>query len=642
MQLRLRTRIILGSMIPLVLVGVISTVAGAHLIARSVSGQVQHSLESSINTARLIYQGDLDDLHEAVRLASFDPAIRAALTAGAPDQGLPRLAELQQLNRVDVLDLLDPDGRVLLRAQAPARSGDSLAGRHLVQRVIAGRGDLAATGVATGAELEIEDPVLAERASITAQPAVSGGQAEEVTGGLLLEAAAVVRDGDRPIGILYGARLLNRDVRMVDAIYETVFKGETYHGSPIGEATIFLGDVRVATVIANHGDRAVGTRLDPEVRANVITHGRPWVGRAEVVGDRHITSYEPIRDLSGKVVGALALGILERRFTEPRRDALAVFLAITLAGVVLSFLVAVTMTRRIVSRVRRLVDAVERVAGGDFGHRVGVDSDIYEMALLEGQIDRMSVALAERDATIKRQTEERISRSERLAIVGRLAAGVAHQINNPLGGILLFSNLLLRKFPEEGIERENLERISNEAKRCQSIVQGLLDFARHREPTFERARIEEVVERALRLVEHQGLFLNVAVTRRYAEDAPSADVDVTQMQEVFLNLVLNAVQAMNERGELTVTVAPEPRENAVRITIADTGPGIAEDQVEKIFEPFFTTKDVGRGTGLGLSVSRGIVEGHGGIIWAESRPGAGANFVIRLPVAQAPDAAVAP
>lgn len=635
MYLRLRTRLILGLLLPIVVVGAVATFVGAGLIGRSLSSQAQHNLKLDINSARLIYRKAVGEALEQVRLITFDPVVRGALegaVAGAkPDDVALELERLRRQGTLDVLDLLDLSGRVLARARTPASRGDSLAHDPVVRAVLEGREAMVASEVAPPEELAREAAELTRRARISL-PATAGTPAVEEARGLMLRCAVVVK-GERGqrIGVLYGARLLNRDERIVNEIYQTIFKGESYRGKQVGEATLFLDDIRIATIaVTKEGAPAIGTRVAPEVRDRVLTAGESWVGRASVVGDRHITAYEPIRDSSGRVVGALALGILEAKFTDIRRDALAAFLAITLGGVVLSLVLAGFMTSKVTAPMRRLVEAVKHVAGGDLEQQVQIDTSVEEIAQLGRHINQMARALRERDRAIQRQTQEKISRSERLAIVGRLSAGVAHQINNPLGGIMLFSNLLLRKFPEPCIERENLERIANEAKRCQRIVQGLLDFARHREPKLERTDIKNVVEKALQLVENQALFLNIETERRYAEDAPAVRIDVAQMQEVFLNLVLNAVESMNGRGKLTISTATVDQGGAVRVSIADTGCGVAEDQIERIFEPFFTTKEVGKGTGLGLSISRGIVESHGGNIWAESKLGEGTTFHIRL------------
>ena len=234
---------------------------------------------------------------------------------------------------------------------------------------------------------------------------------------------------------------------------------------------------------------------------------------------------------------------------------------------------------------------------------------------------------------LERRSEE-MGKSERLAMIGRLAAGVAHEINNPLGGIMLFSNLLLRKAPAAGTERENLERICSEAKRCQKIVQGLLDFARHREPKAEPVDIHDVLDKTLQLVQNQAMFQKIETVKDYRGEGRLVRVDPGQIEQVFINLLFNAVEAMKGKGRLTISTQSVDRGDGIQINITDTGCGIPEEHMERLFEPFFTTKGVGEGTGLGLSISRGIVENHGGTIWATSKVGQGTTFSIRLPAIQ--------
>jgi len=222
-------------------------------------------------------------------------------------------------------------------------------------------------------------------------------------------------------------------------------------------------------------------------------------------------------------------------------------------------------------------------------------------------------------------------KSERLAMIGQLAAGVAHEINNPLGGILLFSRLLLQKAPSEGIMRDNLERIEKDAKRCQSIVQGLLDFARQREPKIETLELNDVLERTVNLFAKQPLFHNIEIVKQYQADLPVISADPAQIQQVFVNIIMNAADAMNGKGTLTVATKSSDRDNYVEVSFADTGKGISSDELHRVFEPFFTTKMVGHGTGLGLSISYGIIQQHGGTVKVSSRVGQGSTFVVFLP-----------
>jgi signal transduction histidine kinase len=258
---------------------------------------------------------------------------------------------------------------------------------------------------------------------------------------------------------------------------------------------------------------------------------------------------------------------------------------------------------------------------------------IYMTSSIVGGLHSRQRELVLTQRLLEKRSEE-MHKSERLAMIGRLAAGVAHEINNPLGGIMLFSNLLLRKAPSAGTEHENLERICSEAKRCQKIVQGLLDFARHREPKAEQVDIRDVLDKTLELVENQAMFQNIERVKDYRRQGCLVRVDPAQMEQVFINLIFNAVEAMGGKGRLTISAKSVDRGEGIQISIRDTGCGIPEEHMERLFEPFFTTKGVGQGTGLGLSISRGIVENHGGTIWATSKVGQGTTFSIRLPAIQ--------
>ena len=217
-------------------------------------------------------------------------------------------------------------------------------------------------------------------------------------------------------------------------------------------------------------------------------------------------------------------------------------------------------------------------------------------------------------------------------MVGQLAAGVAHEINNPLGGILLFSRLLLKKAPSEGLMRDNLERIEKDAKRCQNIVKGLLEFAREREPKVETIQLSEIIEKAINLFENQALFHNIDIVKQYQSDLPQLSADPVQIEQVFVNIIMNAADAMNGKGILTLITRSAETGDYVEAGVIDTGSGMSPEQLEKVFDPFYTTKEAGKGTGLGLSISYGIIQEHGGTIKVSSRIGEGSTFTVTLPI----------
>jgi PAS domain S-box-containing protein len=246
-------------------------------------------------------------------------------------------------------------------------------------------------------------------------------------------------------------------------------------------------------------------------------------------------------------------------------------------------------------------------------------------------MEEKNILLVINDITEERQRQERLYLTDRLASVGEMASGVAHELNNPLTSIIGLSELLTKQnMPNEA--KEDLTAIHSEAQRCAKIVKNLLTFARKHNVSREPVQITEVVKEVLKLRSYEHRANNISTETRFPPDLPKVLADYFQMQQVFLNIILNAETAMfdaNGRGTLKIT--GEAANNHVSISFADDGPGISKENMRLLFNPFFTTKEVGKGTGLGLSICYGIVASHGGRIYAESEYGKGATFTVELP-----------
>lgn len=230
------------------------------------------------------------------------------------------------------------------------------------------------------------------------------------------------------------------------------------------------------------------------------------------------------------------------------------------------------------------------------------------------------------------EAQEQLIQSEKLASIGQLAAGVAHELNNPISVMLGFSQAILRKLTEDDPLRKPLATIEREGLRCKGIIQNLLDFARRSKPSLQPTNVNEVLEAACALIEHQISLDNVVVTKGYDPHLPQVLADANQLQQVFVNIIINARDAMPRGG--TLRLITRSLGDEVHIIFSDTGIGIPPENIKRIFDPFFTTKEVGQGTGLGLSVSYGIVEQHGGTIEVKSEVGVGTTFIVKLPVMQ--------
>jgi two-component system NtrC family sensor kinase len=242
---------------------------------------------------------------------------------------------------------------------------------------------------------------------------------------------------------------------------------------------------------------------------------------------------------------------------------------------------------------------------------------------LEGKV-------AERTQELER-IQTQLIRSEKLASLGELVAGIAHEINNPLTGILVFSSLIMNDSRLDPALRSDLDTIIQETERCATIVKGLLDFSRESVPQKSWTSINEILDASLALVKNQAQFQNITIDLDYSPDIPAILADPHQLEQVFINILLNASHAMEAGGKLKITTKLCGEHGGVVVRIADTGCGIPEENLSKIFDPFFTTKET-KGTGLGLSVSYGIINSHCGTIEVESTVGVGTAFTIHLPI----------
>jgi two-component system NtrC family sensor kinase len=220
--------------------------------------------------------------------------------------------------------------------------------------------------------------------------------------------------------------------------------------------------------------------------------------------------------------------------------------------------------------------------------------------------------------------------TEKLSALGRMAAGIAHEINNPLGGILIYSTNLIKKIPNEGPLKEGMEIIIHETLRCKTIIADLLEFSREKEPQKTLVNINEIIKKTVTMLQNEFNLDHINVTIDLSGDVPATFMDQNQMQQVFINLILNAVEAIRDNGAINITSRVDPNRKYIKIEISDDGCGIEPDHFGKLFEPFFTTKS--KGTGLGLAVTYRIILNHKGDIHVSSMPGKGTTFTIEMPL----------
>ena len=634
------TKLFFAFILIIVFISAIFMVVGVRIISDRFVAEAQEKVRNDLNTAREIYLGKLTQVNDVVRFTGSRFFLRDALLSGNFDQATDELVRIKEEEGLDVLTVTDKYGYVLLRTGNLALSGDNQGHDKLIRTVLLYEDEsVASTVIVSSEDLKMESPQLAEQAYfkyIDTPLALDREETEETAGMMLKAAAPIVDEQHNLIGVVYGGVLLNRNYEIVDKVKQTVYNDFVYKGQDIGTATIFQDDVRISTNVKNEdGSRAIGTRVTEEVYNKVVNKGERWIDRAYVVNNWFITAYEPIYDAYNRIVGILYVGVLEQKYLDIRSQTILTFLAITLAGALFALVVAYYFAQRILVPINRLVTASKEVAQGNLDVKVNVATN-DELQYLADSFNAMALSLKRREEQLREFTTQKIMESERLALIGQLSANVAHELNNPLTGIVTYSHLLLERIPLDDPNRNSISKIVVQANRSKDIIRGLLDFSRQRKPDMTVCDITSILKECVSLVEDQALFLNIKIRKEWDPNLPPGVVDPSQIERVFMNIIINAAEAMESSGLLTLTSRFDPVEQDIVIDIKDSGPGISEENLEKVFDPFFTTKDVGHGTGLGLAISYGIVTKHGGTLTLHSEEGKGTTFSIRLPVSAEP------
>ena len=673
----IKTKLTIATLIPLAVAIFICWMAGVFILSAKVASQAQEKVAYDLNVAREAYQNELSRIYDVVKLTASFGRTAETVASAHRDTVAEILSPIRSSEKLDILAAVDASGKVIFRTNNPGLSGDDKLGNQFVARALKGE-VTSGTTILPAAELAIEGDALVRQAQLApaagsaagaipnaatnsaaaaipadAANSAAGGQVAQ-NGAMFLFVAAPVRDrAGNVLGALYGGVLLNNNKGLVDQIRSVVYEGAKLQGRDVGTATIFQGELRIATNVPNSdGSRAIGTKLSREVYERVLLKGGKWTGRAFVVNDWYLTAYEPILSAQGVPIGALYVGMLESQYSAVKTD-MAVLLSFVL---LLSGLIGVSMAgflgKKLAHPIRELDTLARRVAAGERNVQSRIESR-DEIGDLAERFNDMSRSLAERENSIIElnrsleqkvqertaeleeknrllvQTREELLRVEKLAAIGELAAGVAHEINNPMAIIRGNTELLQLSVPEEAPNREEVDTIFHNVKRVERIVSNLLKFARREQRELGPVRLNDLLHEIVGQIRHQVPLHGIRVEESYSAELDLVDGDGDQLRQVFTNLVLNAVQAMPEGGVLKLKSAPVPDADQYEVSISDTGVGIAKENQRQVFNPFFTTK--ASGTGLGLSVSYGIVREHGGSIDIESVPGAGSTFTVVLP-----------
>ena len=560
------------------------------------------------------------------------------------------LADIRLGQRLDFLHFFD------------VHRSKALAVENRVMQVALAGAPRTETDVFTPAQLDRFDTALRARAltPLVATPNARPDARQSEENGLVVHAAAPVFDADGVLlGVLAGGVLLNKNLDFIDRLNEIVYPEGALPFGSAGTATIFLGDVRVATnVRLFEGGRAIGTRVSESVHRAVLDEGRTWLDRAFVVTDWYVSAYQPLRDSQGRRIGMLYVGYLEGPFARARQQAFLVVVGVFALAMLVAGVFAVVWARRVFRPIERMHATMHAIEQGEHAARVGEVDSQDELGVVAAHFDRLldqlqaqtaslkrwgealDVKVAERTAALEqavadlKAAQSQLVMNEKLAAIGQLTAGLAHEINNPVA--VIQGNLeVLRDIlgPASAPVDPEIKLIHEQVHRIRLIVAKLLQFARPQDYVgyLEPVSPATLVQDSLVLVGHLLKRGNIAIEQHF-DSGRHVLCNRNELQQVLINLMVNAIQAMPDGGVLTL--AAEDWDEAdmpvgLRLIVADSGPGISAADREQLFKPFFTAGKPG-GTGLGLWVSQSLVERYGGRISVETPEAGGTRFTVWL------------
>lgn len=634
-SIRLQRILVLGFILTTTVTILVGTPITYGVINRYLAGARDDRLARDMKLAEAFYDLKMGDLASAARRVSASPAVRDNVAAArARDPGAAHALRQQLESEFSILSADTHRFIVIVDRQGTAIDGlvSSSSGRTGLFRVNTNwsqvpiiRSTLAEGTLYVAPEIVPEGVLewlgLAEQARIelidTPQENPTPFDPREGTAGLVLMAVAPVASsapGEEMVGAVVIGHLFNNDNTLVDRIKEV---------AGVDTATMFLGDLRVSTNVPDvKGERAIGTRVSQQVYDTVLVQGQGYTGRALVVNEWYITRYQPLRDHAGAVIGSLYVGAKEASFVQLVDSFRRWLVLIAGASIAVATATAVPIAWSISRPLAEVADATHKVAEGDWSVRVPVYGHA-DMGTLGASFNTMVETL--------RDTHDRLVQKEKLASLGQLAAGVAHEINNPLGSVLLYADILCREPPSENEQwREDLAMITREATRCKTIVTNLLNFSRQNEVLSQTTDVGTLIRTIVEEVKAKPEYARIAFTVEIDPALPEIEADPLQLRQAFVNLMNNGAEAMTSGGKLMLRARPGPNAGWITIEIEDTGSGISKENMTKLFTPFFTTKPIGKGTGLGLAITYGIVKMHQGQIVVQSEVGVGTKFVITL------------
>ena len=645
MRIPVYKRIFLNFVLVIALFGIMGAILSASLISRNTLTEAQRRVRLDLRSAWSIIQGEIDSLRLfVVVLAGGSRVANAYREPGSP----ACRATMEAVRRkcgFDFLSLTNSEGRVIVRTLEPYHTGDYLSNDPLVSQALQGK-TVSGFVILGPQRLHAEGGDLEERAFIVFEPTAKAkprAKASESSGMALMTATPVRDEKGNISGVLYAGILLNRNHSLADRIRSIIFEDKIYDGRDLGTVTIFQWDARIATnVMTASGNRAIGTRVSGDVYDKVLENNLNWYDRAFVVNDWYLSAYDPIHDSRGKVIGILYVGVLAKKYDDIKRSLWNLYGAVSIGVVIIVLVLGLIFSRRLTGSLSRLADAAGRISNGDLELKVPEPSADDEILDLTRSFNAMAESLRDREERLKLANTELESTNVSLQQINGnyldMLGFVSHELKNTLGVIYTSARAL-----DTGIvgvltksQGALVGNISKSIDRAVRMTRNYLDLARIEkgELIVQAKEIDIAGDVVNPVIDELGQAMadnGMTIENQLPESLPyRGDPDLLQI--VYKNLLHNALKYGRENGKIKIGFKQE--ETRYQFEVWNEGRGLSPDEIALLFQRFVRLGDDVKGyrsTGLGLFITKEIIEKHGGTIRAESQPGEWINFIFTLP-----------
>jgi len=629
--MRLRTKLNFGIIVTFLILALCMLAITLYWSKNTTIKQARERVKRSINSAWLIYNGKLEQIH--LLAESQMPTIVKDFENHALNSLVDNLEIFRQKNNLDIVNLLDSQGKVITRSRTPDSKGDLLVDNILVSRTLATGKTMMGTVLIRQEQLDREGRDIVERCK------KYGG---EPTGMFMLATVPVILE-NKCKGVLMVGVLLNGSIDEVDKIRNLVFEDRRYKGKPVGTATIFMKDLRISTnVVDNKGKRAIGTRVSKEVAEQVLNRGVSWTGRATVLDEWYISQYDPIRNPNDEIIGMLYIGELEQKYLDAALRELILQLAVILAVMILMFLVIFTIAGNILRPIEILSRGTQKLTTGDLTSRVEVKTKDEVGRLCEsfnhmaGQLEKQRSEIEKRQKTLEEiNVEVKATNKNYMEMLGF----VSHELKNPLASAIMGLFTVKDGYIGElnSAQKKSLDSVAKSLNYFKDMIGNYLDLSRLEKGELHVNKtqfgvLEDVVQPVFESLK-QELHQKNMVLKNYIPEEVKLHADKNLLRIVFDNLLSNAIKYGNENGRIELNYKQDKEE--VVFNVRNEGKGIPKEKMSMLFKKFSridSPEYAGKkGTGLGLFICKEIIEKQGGKIWAESEQEKWVTFSFTLP-----------